>query len=246
MSLFPFKKKKSVESEGNVITDEVAMTEEEADKTRLFDVEQQPVTEEKTAIFDTEKLIDEPTDETSEGDSQDLELLDEDEDYEYVTPQYGRKAIKLTLICVAIGMVFSFVMFQERIKTQIRENYQRNGYALTHIGATASANDIRKGKTAYVMGQLVEGEYVELDTTLATATANDILAGYTAYVNGTKITGTIPTYTGPTLITPGAKDFKINKGTYIPEGVIIAGEGNFVPKNIKASVKIFGVTGTYK
>ena len=124
--------------------------------------------------------------------------------------------------------------------------YQQQGYAITQIGATATAADIKEGKTAYVMGNLITGTYVELDTSLATATPADILQGFTAYVNGVKITGTIPTYSGTSMITPGAKDIKISKGTYLPDGIFVAGDGSLQGKNIKAGVKIFGITGTYK
>lgn len=54
--------------------------------------------------------------------------------------------------------------------------------------ATASADKIVSGYTAYVNGQKLTGTGV--DTSDATATADKIVAGYTAYVNGKKITGT--------------------------------------------------------
>lgn len=58
--------------------------------------------------------------------------------------------------------------------------------------ATAAAEDITKGKTAYVNGQKITGthECAEgLDTSDATATSEDIAKGKTAYVNGQKVTG---------------------------------------------------------
>lgn len=55
--------------------------------------------------------------------------------------------------------------------------------------ATATASDILSGKTAYVNGSKITGNYVALNTSDATATSNDIAHGKTAYVNGRKITG---------------------------------------------------------
>ena len=52
--------------------------------------------------------------------------------------------------------------------------------------ATATANKIFPGYTAYVDGNKITGT----GTSDATVTASDILNGKTAYVNGTKVTGT--------------------------------------------------------
>lgn len=58
--------------------------------------------------------------------------------------------------------------------------------------ATATANDIALGKTAYAQGNKIYGTLIPgIDTSDATATASDILEGKTAYVNGQKITGTL-------------------------------------------------------
>lgn len=66
--------------------------------------------------------------------------------------------------------------------------------------ATATAEQIAKGATAYVKGQKITGTYepepcptlAEM-TADATATAAQIAEGATAYVKGVKVTGTMPT-----------------------------------------------------
>ena len=55
--------------------------------------------------------------------------------------------------------------------------------------ATATAQDILNGYTAYANGEKLIGSYVPLDTSDATATKYKIINGYTAYVNGQKVSG---------------------------------------------------------
>ncbi len=183
-------------------------------------------------------VISEPTDEIE------LDEEEEEEEYEYVTPHYFRNAFLITLLFVMIGAVASFFLFSDRMAAQLRSGYLANGYIMTNE-ATATAADIRQGKTAYVHGKLVEGTYIDIDTSNATATAADILEGYTAYVNGQLITGNIPTYTGPTQITPTTKDIIIPKGCYLKNTLNISGSAALQSKNIKYGVEIFGIIGSY-
>lgn len=57
--------------------------------------------------------------------------------------------------------------------------------------ATATANDIVKGKAAYADGKKITGTFEGIDTSGATATSNDILKDKTAFANGEEIVGTL-------------------------------------------------------
>lgn len=184
-------------------------------------------------------IISEPT-ETLEIEEED----EEDEEYEYVVPHYFRNAVLLTLLFVLIGMAASFFLFRDSMAAGLREAYIANGYIMTNE-ATATAADIREGKTAYVHGKLVQGTYIDIDTSNATATPADILEGYSAYVNGRLITGTIPTWNGSLQIHPGSEDIIIPKGYYLKNTLTVMGDGDLLSKNILYGVEIFGVVGSY-
>ena len=55
--------------------------------------------------------------------------------------------------------------------------------------ATATAADIKTGKTAYAKGHKLIGTFDGVSTADANATAADIKTGKTAYVAGEKVTG---------------------------------------------------------
>ena len=174
----------------------------------------------------------------------DAEEPEEDEEYEYVTPNYIPRAIMLTLGAMLIGAAVAFILTNSSLQRKAREIYLAQGYVQTK-NAVATSRDIAKGKTAYVNGELIEGSYVEIDTSKATATANDVLKGYTCYVDGEKVTGSIPIFK-PESYNGDSKDKVIPKGFYLDGTVInIAGAPNLTKENIKEGVTIFGVTGTY-
>lgn len=98
--------------------------------------------------------------------------------------------------------------------------------------ATATAGDIRTGKTAYVDGEKITGNLVPgVDTSDANAVAGDIRTGKTAYVNGSKVVGTIVSKEAQTY-TPSSSEQVINAGQYLAGAQTIAA----VPTEEKSAI----------
>ena len=84
-----------------------------------------------------------------------------------------------------------------------------------------------------------------LNTINATATEEYVLEGKTLYVNKKKITGALKSYTSNPIY-PGKEDKVIAPAKrYIKEQILIKGDANLNPSNIKTGVNIFGISGNY-
>ncbi len=107
--------------------------------------------------------------------------------------------------------------------------------------ATATAADIREGKTAYVNDQKVTGTFKGVETTDATATAEHILIGRSAYTAEGMTSGQMPN-NGILNYTPTAENQEIPEG--YTSGGIVKGDANLVADNIKKGITVFGISGT--
>lgn len=106
--------------------------------------------------------------------------------------------------------------------------------------ATATPEDIREGKTAYVNDQKITGTYKGVDISDATAKAGDILIGRTAYTAEGKTTGQMSN-NGILQYTPKAENQNIPAG--YTSGGTVKGDANLVAENIKKGTTIFGIEG---
>ena len=86
-----------------------------------------------------------------------------------------------------------------------------------------------------------EFEYI-VNTKDGDATEDDILLNKIAYAHGEKIIGKIVSLPEHTY-TAGVDDIVIPEGHYLSGNIIIKGDVNLIPENIKGGVTIFDVTG---
>ena len=120
--------------------------------------------------------------------------------------------------------------------------------------ATATANDILSGKTAYAKGTKITGNIAfQAAKTITPSTTSQIAISAGYYASGSVTVAAIPnTYVKPSYsrgastYTPGTTNQTISAGTYLTGVQTIKGDSNLVAANIKSGTSIFGVTGTYE
>lgn len=118
------------------------------------------------------------------------------------------------------GYQYAQVQDNNLVASNIKAGVSILGTSGTYTSdATATASDIKSGKTAYINGAKVTGTHNEF-TPSGNATTSQVLKGATFYSNSTtKQTGDIETYAGSTTITSNAT---LNTaGKYLPSNLTI-------------------------
>ncbi|MBO4218064.1 MAG: hypothetical protein IKX74_08070 [Erysipelotrichaceae bacterium] len=150
----------------------------------------------------------------------------------------------LALSGLILGGAIGYVLTHTYTSNKVLDEMLKEGYVLTS-DATATADDIVNGKSAFVNGELVQGNIIVFDTSDATAIASVIVKGKTAYINGELVVGSLPISYGEDIM-PTTTGISIQGGQYLAEDIIIRGSKNLLPENIRAGVTLFNVRGTFK
>jgi hypothetical protein len=127
------------------------------------------------------------------------------------------------------------------------------GTTLSAVDADLATGNIRSGKTIFG----INGAANVVDTTTGDAVAGEIVSGKKAWVDGSEVTGSMTDREGDNASTARAAAAGVNyltgpAGYYdgddrvsATDAQIAALDGDIAAGNIKDTVQIFGVTGTY-
>lgn len=120
--------------------------------------------------------------------------------------------------------------------------------------ATATADDILFPKTAYVDGQKVVGSIIptqqptpDINVDPTGLVTSEVIQPYSGYVAaGTRTAAMqLPTVGWKTVTPKSSQQVAVERGVYTTGEVLVAGDSNLAPDNIKSGVSIFGVVGSY-
>lgn len=120
--------------------------------------------------------------------------------------------------------------------------------------ATATAADILERKTAYVNGVKIRGTMENIGAATPSITVEPTTGIVTAttdqkrgFVDAAQKSASkqLDTQAGKTVTPSTIARTAVARGLYTTGDVLVAGEPNLIPSNIKAGVSIFGVVGTY-
>ena len=160
----------------------------------------------------------------------------------------GQRKVALGMILLSLGGLFlggiaGFLGTNIYANNRVAADLKKEGFVITD-DATATAADIVEGKTAYVGGRMVVGTMEVLDTTDATASSDRIMKGKTAYINGELVVGTMEILEGKSYTPSTQNQVLVLKG-YIRDDIVIRGDSDLRPENIREGINIFNVTGNF-
>ena len=136
---------------------------------------------------------------------------------------------------------------------QINKVSLGNGTVLIDLTAdTVDAAHLLVGYSAHnKAGVIINGTCsFNADTSDANANASEILSGQTAYVNGSKVTGTMPNYSGQDKVTLNIidRDTPVNVPVGYHSGSVAQIDpteaAKLIPANIREGITVLGITGT--
>lgn len=144
-------------------------------------------------------------------------------------------------------------MSERDMSKQINKVSLSNGTVLIDLTAdTVDAEHLLVGYSAHnKAGVIINGVCsFNADTSDANANASEILSGQTAYVNGSKVTGTMPNYSGSDKVTLNIidRDTPINVPVGYHSGSVAQIDpteaAKLIPTNIREGITVLGITGT--
>lgn len=110
------------------------------------------------------------------------------------------------------------------------------------MGITVNSSDVISGKSFIDSSGVLQQGSLNRSNYLINNNKVTLTSGYT--LSKTFEVGNL--YTGSKELTPGYKNQTLSANTFLNENIIIKGDANLLPENIKEGISIFDVIGTHQ